>query len=173
MNATKPAKAAKAGGFVKGGPIEQHDGAGAETRVQYAALPWREEGESVEILLATSRDTRRWVIPKGWPMKGRKPHIVAAIEAAQEAGLNGATEKSKLGDYHYRKRIAANVSVWCRVEVYPMRVQLQRKKWPEKKQRVTQWFAQKIAAGLVDEPELRQLILEFSPPRKANPVEKA
>jgi hypothetical protein len=29
---------------------------------QYAALPWR-LGEGVEILLATSRDTRRWIIP--------------------------------------------------------------------------------------------------------------
>ncbi|MFY9658787.1 MAG: NUDIX hydrolase, partial [Methylocystis sp.] len=37
-----------------------------ETHVQYAALPWRMR-ESLEIMLVTSRDTRRWVIPKGWP----------------------------------------------------------------------------------------------------------
>lgn len=139
---------------------------GSETRTQYAALPWRVAAGNLEILLATSRDTRRWVIPKGWPMKGRKPHIVAAIEAVQEAGLHGAIGKQKLGDYHYRKRVAADVSVHCRVEVYPLAVQGQRKKWPEKKQRATHWFPQLIAAELVDEPELRELIRAFTPAPK-------
>lgn len=66
-------------------------------RMQYAALPWRiSKNEGVEILLVTSRETRRWVIPKGWPMKGRKPHITAALEAMQEAGLHGKIERKKL-----------------------------------------------------------------------------
>ena len=63
--------------------------AGSVPRTQYAALPWRVKDGRLEIMLVTSRDTKRWVIPKGWPMKGRKPHIVAAIEAVQEAGLIG------------------------------------------------------------------------------------
>ena len=75
---------------------KKKSGDGAEPRSQYAALPWR-LGEGLEILLLTSRDTRRWVIPKGWPMKGRKPHATAAIEALQEAGLLGKIEKKKLG----------------------------------------------------------------------------
>jgi len=155
----------KAGRPLKDKPEKKKQRADAvsETRIQYAALPWRMKDELLEILLATSRDTRRWVIPKGWPMKGRKPHIVAAIEAAQEAGLNGAIEKTKLGDYHYRKRIAADVSVECRVEVYALEVRRQRKKWPEKKQRATHWFPQKIAAELVDEPELRDILAGFVP----------
>lgn len=170
MSAAKPATKNRP---VKGKPKKLRDiRAGTETRTQYAALPWREKEASVEILLATSRDTRRWVIPKGWPMKGRKPHIVAAIEAVQEAGLNGVIEKTKIGEYHYRKRISAEVSVQCLVEVYPLRVQRQRKKWPEKKQRVTQWFTQKVAAGLVDEPELRDLILAFLPPRQKETEEQ-
>jgi len=37
---------------------------GGEPRRQYAALPWRLVGDGVEVLLASSRDTRRWVIPK-------------------------------------------------------------------------------------------------------------
>ena len=42
-----------------------------EPRVQLAALPWRRtSGGDVEVLLITSRETRRWIIPKGWPMKG-------------------------------------------------------------------------------------------------------
>jgi 8-oxo-dGTP pyrophosphatase MutT (NUDIX family) len=70
----------------------------AEPCRQYAAIPWRTHN-GLEILLASSRETRRWIIPKGWPMKGRKPHTTAAIEAHQEAGLVGKIEKSKLGSY--------------------------------------------------------------------------
>jgi len=131
-------------------------------RMQYAALPWRLDDEKgVEILLATSRDTRRWVIPKGWPMKGRKPHIVAAIEAMQEAGLHGKIGKAKLGEFRYEKRMKGDASVECLVEVFPLQVERQRKKWPEKGQRVTYWFPYAVAAEQVDEPELRALILAF------------
>ncbi|MCC3243962.1 NUDIX hydrolase [Methylocystis sp. WRRC1] len=141
---------------------------GAATRVQYAALPWRiSEEEGVEILLATSRDTKRWVIPKGWPMKGRKPHIAAAIEATQEAGLHGKIEKTKLGDYEYDKRMKGGASVTCRVEVFSLRVERQRKKWPEKGQRVTHWFPYRIAAEQVDELQLREIILAFGAALKA------
>jgi len=140
---------------------------GAAPRTQYAALPWRiSEDEGVEILLATSRDTKRWVIPKGWPMKGRKPHIVAAIEAMQEAGLHGKIEKTKLGDYEYDKRLKGGASVACRVEVFALRVERQRKKWPEMGQRVTHWFPYAIAAEQVDEPKLRAIIRDFGAARK-------
>lgn len=131
-------------------------------RLQYAALPWRiDEENGVEILLATSRDTKRWVVPKGWPMKGRKPHIVAAIEAMQEAGLHGKIEKTKLGDFEYEKRLKGGSAVDCRVEVFSLRVERQRRKWPEKGQRVTYWFPYKVAAQQVDEPQLREIILTF------------
>lgn len=131
-------------------------------RTQYAALPWRVDEEAgVEICLVTSRDTKRWVIPKGWPMKGRKPHIVAAIEATQEAGLRGKIEKAKLGEFDYEKRLQGGAVVDCRVEVFPLRVARQRKKWPERSQRVTYWFPYAIAADQVDEPQLRELIMAF------------
>jgi 8-oxo-dGTP pyrophosphatase MutT (NUDIX family) len=136
-------------------------------RMQYAALPWRlDEDGYIEILLATSRDTKRWVIPKGWPMKGRKPHIAAAIEAMQEAGLRGKIEKTKLGEYEYEKRLKGGSAVDCRVEVFPLRVEGQRKKWPEKGQRVTYWFPFERAAEQVDEPQLREIILAFGAARK-------
>lgn len=140
----------------------KENGDGPEPRLQFAALPWRAtEDGGREILLATSRDTRRWVIPKGWPMKGRKPHITAAIEALQEAGLLGKIEKVKLGDYHYEKRLKGGASLTCRVQVFALRVLRQRKNWPEKKERATQWFPPEIAANLVDEPELRDIIRGF------------
>jgi 8-oxo-dGTP pyrophosphatase MutT (NUDIX family) len=139
---------------------KKQDDKEGEPRAQYAALPWR-LGEGVEILLATSRDTRRWVIPKGWPMKGRSPHGAAAVEAEEEAGLVGKIEKKKFGSFHYRKRLKNGAALLCRVDVFPMRVTRQRKSWPEMHQRVTQWYPWATAAEQVAEPELKSLILAF------------
>jgi 8-oxo-dGTP pyrophosphatase MutT (NUDIX family) len=136
-------------------------GAGGEARQQFAALPWRRVGGDVEILLASSRDTRRWVIPKGWPMKGREPHMTAAIEAREEAGLEGKIEKTKIGAFHYQKRLKNGAVIPCRVDVFPMRVLRQAKHWPEQGQRVTQWFDYADAAEEVSETELKTLILAF------------
>lgn len=131
-------------------------------RMQYAALPWRiSKNEGVEILLVTSRETRRWVIPKGWPMKGRKPHITAALEAMQEAGLHGKIERKKIGEYMYDKRLKNDIVVLCLVDVYPLQVLRQRNKWHEQDQRSIHWFPFKIASSRVDEIELRDLILSF------------
>jgi ADP-ribose pyrophosphatase YjhB (NUDIX family) len=61
-----------------------------EPRTQYAALPWRKRDDgATEILLITSRESRRWVIPKGWPMRDIKPGSCAAQEAFEEAGVLG------------------------------------------------------------------------------------
>jgi len=52
-----------------------------------ADLPYRFSGRSREVMLVTSRDTRRWIIPKGWPQKGKPPHHSAAREAYEELVL--------------------------------------------------------------------------------------
>lgn len=139
---------------------------GEEPRRQYAALPWR-MGEGLEILLASSRESRRWIIPKGWPMRGKKPHAAAALEALQEAGLVGKIEKTRIGAFHYHKRMKNGADILCQVDVFPMSVQRQRKSWPEKDQRVTQWFGFADAAEEVREPELKALILDFGQGRLA------
>ncbi|PWB82200.1 MAG: NUDIX hydrolase [Methylocystaceae bacterium] len=139
---------------------KKQENGGVEPQAQYAALPWR-LGEGLEILLVSSRETRRWVIPKGWPMKGRKPHATAALEALQEAGLLGKIDKAEIGSFHYRKRLKDGDAILCRVGVFPLRVARQRKNWPEKSQRATQWFPYDVAAGQVVEKELEELILAF------------
>jgi 8-oxo-dGTP pyrophosphatase MutT (NUDIX family) len=127
--------------------------------IQYACLPFRERADgSIEILLITSRGTRRWVIPKGWPMKGRKPHASAAREALEEAGLIGEVGKVPIGSYGYGKRLKSGEVVPCQVEVFPLKVKSQRKRWPEKGQRSLRWFNPAEAAEAVDEPELRDVI---------------
>ena len=64
-------------------------GEGDETGEQFAALPFRIESGTLQVLLITSRETQRWVIPKGWPMQGLRPRDVASSEAFEEAGLVG------------------------------------------------------------------------------------
>lgn len=134
----------------------------SKPRRQYAALPCRSgtEGQP-EILLVTSRETGRWVLPKGWPMKLRRPHQAAAIEAYEEAGVRGRTVKTALGTYEYDKRIEGG-AVRCRVRVYPMTVERLEDEWPEKAQRSRRWFSPLDAAERVDEPELRALLRDFA-----------
>ena len=94
-------------------------------------------------------------------MKRRKPHMTAAIEALQEAGLLGKITKTSFGSFHYQKRLKTGVVILCRVDVFLLKVLRQRKSWPEKDQRVTQWFSPDEAARLVEEPELSALIKTF------------
>ena len=128
---------------------------------QYAALPWRDQ-DGIEILLATSRETRRWVIPKGWPMKNRKPHAAAAREAMEEAGVSGRVMKRPIGSYSYVKRLKNGAPLQCVVDVFPLMVEQQRDRWREQAQRTVRWFPAEEAAIQVEEPELRALIIAFA-----------
>src|SRR4051794_15159255 len=92
----------------------------AELR-QVAAIPFRVNKGRREICLLTTRETRRWSVPKGWPMKGIKDPNAAAIEAEQEAGLYGKISKSAVGTYLYWKRRQAHFDL-VRVSVYPLHV---------------------------------------------------
>ena len=129
--------------------------------IQYAALPYRIEAGQVWILLITSRGTRRWVIPKGWPMNGLKPQDAAATEAAEEAGIVGEVEDTPVGSYRYDKRLKGDESTAVQVIVFPFRVQAQAEDWKEQGQRVFEWFRYQKAAALVAEPALRRLIVDF------------
>ena len=133
-----------------------------EPRSQYAALPWRQAAAGVEVLLITSRETRRWVIPKGWPIKGSKAPDSAAIEAFEEAGVTGAVGRRALGAYHYDKRLRSGRNQHVRVTVYPLEVQREAEEWPERGQRKRLWSKPAEAASLVDEPELRAIIAAFA-----------
>ncbi|QCK88746.1 NUDIX hydrolase [Phreatobacter aquaticus] len=114
------------------------------------------------MLLVTSRDTRRWVIPKGWPIKGKKPHASAVREALEEAGVSGKPTKTPIGTYNYIKRMGDGSAQPCIVEVYPLLVKHQRDRWREKDQRELRWFTATDAAAAVAEPDLAALILAFS-----------
>ena len=132
-----------------------------EPRTQYAALPWRKGDDGVQVLLITSRESRRWVIPKGWPMRDKGPGPCAAQEAFEEAGVIGATKRKSLGVYHYDKRLRSGRLQHVRVMVYPLEVREERDIWPEMDQRDRNWTTPADAASLVDEPELKALLSKF------------
>jgi len=134
---------------------------------QIAALPYRNLGQGldapVQILLVTSRETKRWVIPKGNFANNIVPHAAAAQEAEEEAGVRGAVCPTPLGSYRYRKRKGSGASLMADVEVFPLSVTQELVDWKEKKQRQRRWFSLAEAAGAVDEPDLRHLIRSFGP----------
>jgi 8-oxo-dGTP pyrophosphatase MutT (NUDIX family) len=135
-------------------------------RQQYAALPLSvgEDGQR-RVLLLTSRETRRWVIPKGWAEKGVPPHALAAKEAYEEAGLKGEIGHEPLGTYRYAKLLRRRKTartVECEVTVFPLSVSRQLAKWPEKGQRETRWFTAAEAATLVEEDGLVRLLLDLA-----------
>jgi 8-oxo-dGTP pyrophosphatase MutT (NUDIX family) len=131
-------------------------------RKQYAALPWRLEDGAPRVLLVTSRDTGRWVLPKGWPMKKRPPHDAAQVEAFEEAGAIGRAEKRPVGAFVYRKRLKDGSTALCTVSVFPMPVERLEADWPEAHERRRAWFAPEEAAGLVAEPDLADLLRRFA-----------
>ena len=141
--------------------------AGVKTRVQYAALPYRADEETVEILLVTSLGTKRWIIPKGWPMNGREPHEAAAREALEEAGVVGTVGAEAIGTYSYEKRRKSGASVPCNVEVFPLDVGTQRTRWREKGRREVKWRPVEEAAKTVSAAGLGELILAWSRRRRA------
>lgn len=130
-----------------------------EPTPQIAALPIHfDKKGKLRVLMITSRETGRWVMPKGWLMDGKKPWQAAEIEALEEAGAEGHITSEVIGFYHYKKRLADDSSVKCRVTVYPMMVNRLKRRWKERGQRRRHWFSPQKAASLVDEKELASLL---------------
>jgi 8-oxo-dGTP pyrophosphatase MutT (NUDIX family) len=129
-------------------------------QVQYAALPYRTTDKSqLEVMLVTTRGTRRWIIPKGWPKRGKPPHDAAAEEAFEERGVVGKVSKRSIGSFPYDKILEEGTTAPCHVRVFPLRVTQQHKTWPEKRERKVAWYPPAEAARFVGDPELRRIIL--------------
>ncbi len=129
---------------------------------QFAALPIAErEGEQM-VMLVTSRETGRWVLPKGWAEKRLTGPELAAKEAFEEAGLKGQVAAKRVGSYRYLKQLPKGKAVTCEVEVFPMRVEQELDDWPERGQRRREWFTLGQAAMAVDEGDLVVLLLRLA-----------
>ena len=113
-------------------------------------------------MLITSRETRRWIIPKGWPVQRLAPHESAAREALEEGGLIGRIGEHSIGIFDYEKQLPDGFAVPCSVKVFALEVEQQLASWPEQDQRSTHWFTLQEAAGAVKEPELRAIIQDLA-----------
>jgi len=138
----------------------------SETR-QVAALPWRLTDDGRQNLMITSRETRRWVIPKGGRMVGKTDPEAAAQEAMEEAGVRGEMDQTSIGVFRYAKGLKDGGVRQCVVSVYPLQVLVQLGAWPEAHQRERRWMSLSEAADLVHEPDLAALIRDFD----ATPLE--
>lgn len=124
---------------------------------QIAALCWRLQDDALQILLISSRDTGRWVIPKGWPIDGLDGPDAAAREAWEEAGAEGQVSKVELGAFGYDKRLKTT-SMPCLVSVYALQVRTLADRYPEHKQRIRRWLPTAECATLVQEAGLQALL---------------
>lgn len=130
-------------------------------RLQVAALCLRQRGGKQEVLLISSLDTGRWVLPKGWPMRGRSLAAAALREAWEEAGVNGVVAREPLGHFTYAKRSRSGLARPVRVAVFPVQVRRMERGYPEEGRRKLEWVASAAAATMVEEPGLSTLLAEL------------
>jgi 8-oxo-dGTP pyrophosphatase MutT (NUDIX family) len=132
---------------------------------QVAAIPIRlDDRGNVEVMLTTSKTTGRFIVPKGWPMKGKSGRKAAVTEAREEAGVVGRALKKPLGAYVYWKRLSDRF-VHVTVTVYLLSVVDILTDWKESSRRRRAWLSPTDAAVLIDEPQLESMVRSMiSPP---------
>ena len=131
-------------------------------RIQVAALCYRETPEGKKVLLITSRDTGRWIMPKGWPIDGLDGPGAALQEAWEEAGVTEADiESEPMGIFEYDKGLGEGLTVPVTTQVYLTRVRELSEDYPEANMRKRAWFTPKEASELVNEPDLKEILAAF------------
>ena len=129
------------------------------SRYQVAALCFRRESSGLEILLVTSLETRRWILPKGWPKTGFDAGGVALEEAWEEAGVRPrCAEPPRIGRYRYDKRLRGGIPVPTDVDVYAIETETLHDDYPEAGRRERRWLPPEEAAAALEEPELKILV---------------
>lgn len=131
-------------------------------RLQVAALCYRGAGDDKEVLLVTSRGTGRWIIPKGWPIRGLNSPQAALQEAWEEAGVkDSAATDQPIGAYSYQKTQDTGLDIPVEALVYPVEVEGLSEAFPESGERTRRWVRTDEAANLVNEPELKAILRDF------------
>lgn len=126
--------------------------------VQAAALCLRSSIDAPHVLLVTSLDTGRWILPKGWPMDGLTLAQAALQEAWEEAGIRGRVHDTALGVYSYSKITRSGAALTCQCSVYRVDVASMGTEFPEKGRRKRAWLTPSDAADRVDEPGLKDIL---------------
>lgn len=129
--------------------------------VQAAALCLRDGPQGPEVLLVSSLSSKRWILPKGWPIEGLTLAEAALQEAWEEAGVQGSVAPVAVGSFAYRKVVKQGIPVACRCEVFRVMVSGFADRFPEKTRRQRRWTPIAEAVELVDEPELKALLADL------------
>lgn len=135
---------------------------GPPAKIQAAALPWREKDGKLEVLLVTSRQSKRWIVPKGWPKSDETLSETAVREVWEEAGIRGEAPVLPIGRYFYTKSAKKGIIRRFEVHLFALKTSTIADKWPERRVRDRRWFSPPDAAKLVSEPALSELISKFA-----------
>lgn len=141
-------------GFI--GPILQRP-----KRLQVAALCYSDTGDQKKVLLVTSRGTGRWIIPKGWPIKGKDAAGAALQEAWEEAGVKTGTIGKAIGKFDYDKELSTGLPVPVETLVFPVKVSELRDDYPEADERTRKWVSPQKAANMVREAGLQDILKQL------------
>ncbi|MCW8842100.1 MAG: NUDIX hydrolase [Rhodobacteraceae bacterium] len=130
--------------------------------LQVAALCYREDGPKKKVLLITSRNTQRWIVPKGWHIDGLDAPGAALQEAWEEAGVKkAAINPDSIGSFDYSKRLENGVPVPVEAQVFAVEVESLKDDFPESEERTRKWVAPEEAAEMVEEPGLRSILRQM------------
>ena len=131
----------------------------SKEKSQIAALPVINGPDGrLRVMIVTSRDTGRWIIPKGWTMKGKSDRQAAAQEAFEEAGVEGEISRKSIGSFRYDKLLDCGDVTPCKVDVYRLDVTRWVNNWPEGDERRRLWCLPDEAAERLQEPELKDIV---------------
>ena len=131
-------------------------------RLQVGALCYAQDGTGRKVLLVTSRDTGRWIIPKGWPIDGKDAPGAALQEAWEEAGVRkGRIKGDPIGTYTYDKELKTGLPVAVETLVFRVEVDRLEDDYPEAAERTRRWVSPDEAANMVREPELQDLLRQI------------
>jgi 8-oxo-dGTP pyrophosphatase MutT (NUDIX family) len=129
---------------------------------QFAALPVAMMDGRLHVLLITSRETRRWIIPKGHPEKNLGASALASLEAFEEAGVSGNIQPEPIGSYQSSKRLVSGKSLPCEVTVFRLDVTHHLDDWKEKCQRERRWLPLAEAAEAAGDGGLGAFLAQLS-----------
>lgn len=140
-----------------------------QVRAQFAALcfKWQKKQKKTKVLLVSSRQTGRWIIPKGWPISGKTPSESALLEAFEEAGVRGVSYEQCIGHFSYSKNALDKTKISCVVAVFPVQVEKLLNSFPECDERKRMWLSPSKAAKEVSDNALKPILRNFDP-RKIN-----
>lgn len=124
-----------------------------EPILQACVVPYRRQGERIEICLITSLKKGRWILPKGIIDPGETREESALKEALEEAGLHGRIVGEPLGTYEDFK--------WgskLHITVLLMEVTRSDDQWYEADVRQRRWVDAAEAEELLARPDQRPFV---------------